>query len=151
MVETMTSELSRQMLIFHRLYNEKIAKRFRATHTATISQTEFLLMCIVNECGEIAMSDLCERAMMLKQQVTKTVNQLEEKGLVLRQRSQKNRRMVNVRATEAAQVLQHEVVAAVHEELTRIFCQLDQQTAGEYLGAIQTINRILEQFPVGKS
>ena len=32
-----------------------------------------------------------------------------------------------------------------------IFCQLDQPTAGEYLGAIQTINRILEQFPVGKS
>ena len=151
MVETVTSELSRQMLVFHRLYNEKISKRFRATHTATISQTEFLLMSIVIECGQIAMSDLCERAMMLKQQVTKTVNQLEEKGLVVRERGETNRRTVHVRATEAAHALQREVVAAVHEELTRIFSQLDQQTAGEYLGAIQTINRILEQFPVGKS
>lgn len=149
--QPMTSELSRQMLIFHRLYNEKISKRFRATHTDTISQTEFLLMSIVIECGQIAMSDLCERAMMLKQQVTKTVNQLEEKGLVVRERGETNRRTVHVRATEAAHALQREVVTAVHQELTRIFGQLDEKAVEESLGAIQTINRILEQFPVGKS
>lgn len=151
MVEPMTSELSRQMLIFHRLYNEKVSKRFRATHTDTISQTEFLLMSIVIECGEIAMTDLCERAMMLKQQVTKIVNQLEEKGLVVRQRSQQNRRTVHVSATDAAHALQREVISAVHQELTRIFGQLDDQAVEEYLSAIRTINRILEQFPVGKS
>jgi len=150
MHEAMTSELSRQMLIFHRLYSEKVSKRFRAMHTDAISQTEFLLMCIVIECGEIAMSDLCERAMMLKQQVTKTVNQLEDKGLVIRRRSQQNRRTVHVQATEAAHSLQREVMTAVHQELTRIFGQLDEKAAEEYLGAIQTINRILEQFPIGK-
>ena len=82
MQEEITSQLSRQMLLFHRLYSEKISRRFRALHMDATSQAEFLLMAIVTEHGEIPMSELCDRAMMLKQQVTRLVNQLEEKGLV---------------------------------------------------------------------
>jgi len=150
MQQNLTSELSLQMLIFHRLYNEKITRRFRNTHTDAISQTEYLLMSIVIECGQIAMSDLCERAMMLKQQVTKTVNQLENKGLVTRERGVVNKRTVAVKATDAARKLQHEILTAIHAELTRIFSQLDEQAAEEYLRAAKTINGILERFPVGK-
>ena len=150
MQEDITSQLSRQMLLFHRLYSEKISRRFRALHMDAISQAEFLLMAIVVEHGDIPMSELCDRAMMVKQQVTRLVTQLEEKGLVQRQRSQLNRRVVIVSATDAARTLQQDVVQAVHGELTRIFSQLDEPALTEYLGAIKTINGILEQFPVGK-
>ncbi len=150
MQEEITSQLSRQMLLFHRLYSEKISRRFRALHMDATSQAEFLLMAIVTEHGEIPMSELCDRAMMLKQQVTRLVNQLEEKGLVQRRRSPQNRRVVIVQATDAARALQQDVIRAVHGELTQIFSQLDEPALTEYLGAIGTINRILEQFPVGK-
>jgi len=150
MTDHLTGRLSWQMLHFHRLYNEKISRRFRNMHMDATSQAEFLLMGIVVQHGEIPMSELCERAMMLKQQVTKLVNQLESKGLVVRRRSEQNRRVVNVLPTDAATQLQQDVIRAVHEELSRIFSQLDEDALEEYLGAMETVNRILEKFPVGK-
>lgn len=48
----------------------------------------------------LPMSELCERAMMRKQQVTQNVNQLENKNLVLRVRTSENRRVVWLEPTE---------------------------------------------------
>ena len=105
MQEEITSQLSRQMLLFHRLYSEKISRRFRALHMDATSQAEFLLMAIVTEHGEIPMSELCDRAMMLKQQVTRLVNQLEEKGLVQRLSVEQDARLKKLILTEKSAML----------------------------------------------
>jgi len=150
MREGITKELSSQMVLFHRLYNEKISKRFRALHVAELSQAEFLVTAIVAEHDGLSMSELCDRAMMLKQQVTRMVNQLEEKGLVTRERCADNRRVVRLHATEAARALMDKLHAAVQQEMDSILSALDDNALEEYLRAMQTINRILEQLPVGK-
>lgn len=149
--EGVTKELSSQMVLFHRLYNEKISKRFRALHVAELSQAEFLLAAMVTEHDGINMSELCERAMMLKQQVTRIVNQLEEKGLVVRERCADNRRVVRLHATDAARALMEKLHAALHQEMEHILSEMDDGALEEYLQAMHTINRILEQLPVGKN
>ena len=146
-----TRQLSHQMLIFHRLYNEKVSRRIRAIHVDALSQTEFLLLAIVLEEGCIPMSELVTRSTMKKQQVNQMVNQLEEKGMLIRQRSQTNRRTVQLVPTEAAQTLQKQVIEDIESELAGLFGQLDDSTTGEYLQAIETINRILERFPAGNA
>ena len=150
MQDSRTGRLSAEMLHFHQLYSEKISKRFRNQHVDAVTQAEYLVLAIVAESGAVSMSSLCERTMMLKQQITRMVNQLEEKGLVQRERSAQNRRVVLVRPTQAGCSLIQEVHKAVHDELSRIFSQLDEQAVEAYLGAIETINDILERFPSGK-
>ena len=51
-------QLSREMLIFHRLYSEKISRRIRAIHVGALSQAEFLLLAIVLEHDGVQMSEL---------------------------------------------------------------------------------------------
>ena len=72
------------MLRFHRLYGEKISRRLRQLHIDRLSSNGivYLLLAIIVERKHLPISELCERAMMRKQQVTQTVNQLEDKSLV---------------------------------------------------------------------
>ena len=148
MQKNTTAALSRQSLNFYRLYHEKIARRFRALHMDELSQVEFLLMAMVAHDGPMPIKAVCERAMMLKQQATKNLNHLEELGYITRARDESNRRLVLVSPTQKAYELQSRVMKDTEEELGRIFSQLDSDAADEYLKALETINGILERFPV---
>ena len=149
MQEPIAQEMGREMLRFHRLYGEKISRRFRQLHIDRLSQTEYLLLAIIVERKHLPMSELCERAMMRKQQVTQNVNQLENKNLVLRVRTSENRRVVWLEPTEQAYEIAREVQQALVGELSRIFSQLKDDSLEESLQAMRTINRILERFPSG--
>ena len=118
MLEPMAQEMGKEMLRFHRLYGEKISRRFRQLHIDRLSQTEYLLLAIIVERKHLPMSELCERAMMRKQQVTQTVNQLEDKSLVVRVRNNENRRVVWLEPTEQALEIAREVQQALVEELS---------------------------------
>ena len=149
MQEPIAQEMGREMLRFHRLYGEKISRRFRQLHIDRLSQTEYLLLAIIVERKHLPMSELCERAMMRKQQVTQKVNQLETKNLVVRVRTSENRRVVWLEPTEQAYEIAREVQQALVGELSRIFGQLKDDSLEESLQAMRTINRILERFPSG--
>lgn len=149
MRDQITHELSSEMLLFRRLYGEKIAKRIRRIHIAALSEAEFLLTAIIAENDGLPMSELCERAMMLKQQVTRLVNQLEEKGMMERRRSQTNRRVVHLHATQAARQLMEDVRAAVRQEMEAALRALDDETLEAYLRAMQTLNSVLQKLPAG--
>lgn len=47
--------------------------------------------------GEITATDLCAETKMLKSQMNRTLNSMEKKGLILRTRSEKDRRQVYIR------------------------------------------------------
>ena len=151
MLEPMAQEMGKEMLRFHRLYGEKISRRFRQLHIDRLSQTEYLLLAIIVERKHLPMSELCERAMMRKQQVTQTVNQLEDKSLVVRVRNNENRRVVWLEPTEQALEIAREVQRALVEELSRVFGQLKDDSLQESLQAMHTINRVLERFPSGSA
>ena len=149
-MERTAMALGRQTLNFYRLYNEKVARQFRALHTNELSQVEYLLMAIVVSDGESPVKSLCERTMMLKQQVTKTLKHLEELGYVTRERDSQNRRAVIVHPTAKAQALQERVQRDVEADLSRIFAQLDPEAASDYLASLESINSILALFPSGR-
>ena len=150
MLQDGTRELSHEMLTFYRLYNERIMRRFQPHRTGSLTQAEMFLLSVVIDQEEIALIDLVNRTMMSKQQVNHLLNQLEEKGLLVRRRLPENRRIVHLEPTEAALQLQSEALSDAESALEAIFGQLDAPALSEYLGAIRTINRILERFPAGR-
>ena len=104
-----TRELSRQMLAFHRLYNERISRRFQALKMRNLSHAETFLMCILLDRPGLALGELVNRTMMSKQQINHILNQLEEKALIERVRPAENRRIVVLRPTDAARALAADV------------------------------------------
>lgn len=150
MLQDGTRELSREMLTFYRLYNERIMRRFQPHRTSSLTQAEMFLLSIIVHQEEIALSDLVRRAMMSKQQINHILNQLEEKALIRRVRPAENRRIVVLQATDAARALAGDVVADIENTLAELFSSLKDAELSEYLSAIRTINGILERFPTGK-
>ena len=87
---------------------------------------------------------------MSKQQINRLINSLEEKGLLERERPAENRRTVILKPTEAAIQFAADALCEIESALSSVFDSLDERALDEYLSAIETINRILEQFPSGK-
>lgn len=93
-----------------------------------------------NENRPLTARDLCEETQMQKSQMARTLNEMEEKGLILRRRSQTDRRQVLVELNrEGAEAFfrQHtrtlEIVRAMEEKLTpekmQILCTLLAEAA----------------------
>ena len=144
-----TPKLSRQMLIVYRLYNERIMRRFQPHRARNLSQGEMFLLSILVDQGEIPLSVVVERSTMSKQQINRLINSLEE-GLLERERPAENRRSVVLKPTEAAIQIAADALCEIESALSGVFDSLDERALDEYLSAIETINRILEQFPSGK-
>ena len=140
-------ELSNQMMVFYRLYNEKVLRKFGELHRDVVPPAQYLLMGIIAEAGRITAGELSERALMQKQQVTKALNQLEDKGMIVRLRLPDNRRQVWLECTPQAIELQRAVTLETQSHLMDVFDQLEVQDMDDYLAAMLTINRILEKFP----
>ena len=149
MSEQKTSALSRQMIVFYRLYNERVMRRFAPHRAKNLSQGEMFLLSILVEHRQLPLGELVERSMMSKQQVNRLLNSLEEKRLIERTRPAENRRIVLLKPTDEAIRLANAAQSEIESALTEIFDALDERALDEYLSAIETINRILEQFPSG--
>ena len=142
--------LSDQMMIFYRLYNEKVLRKFGELHRDVVPPAQYLLLGIIAEAGRITAGELSERALMQKQQVTSVINQLEEKGLVTRARRSENRRLVWLEATSRARELEEEIVRQTQQAFGSLFESLTDEETEEYLLAMQTANRLLARLPGGK-
>ena len=81
--------------------------------------------------------------------LTTILNKMEEKGLIERTRPAENRRIVLLKPTDEAIRLANAAQSEIESALTEIFDALDERALDEYLSAIETINRILNQFPSG--
>ena len=141
--------LSQETQRFYRLYHEKISRRVRAVLGDALTPVQYLLLGIIAEEGPISMSEIGERVTMQKQQVTKALNQLEDKGMIVRLRLPDNRRQVWLECTPQALELQRAVTRETQARLSSVFDQLEEQDMDDYLSAMQTVNRILEKFPTG--
>lgn len=143
----MAEQLSRQLTEYYRLYTEKISRRFKAIYSNLLPEAQYLLLIIIAGKGRITAGALGTRAMMQKQQVTKGLNQLEQKGFIIRTRLPENRRIVWIEATDSAKALLDSIHASMQTELLDIFGRLDEKSFSKYMDALTTINEILKQIP----
>ena len=87
---------------------------------------------------------------MHKQQVTRLLNQLEQRGLIVRVRLPDDRRAVWLEATDTARTTLSELHATMVAALTDVLGQLDTATLQRYLTALTTINDILDTLPAAR-
>lgn len=95
-------------------------------------------------------TDLCKMTNMLKSQMNRTLNQLEEKLLVTRQRSTIDKRQVFV----TMNMQQCHVYEAQHEQilsiLDAVICKLGKERSQDAIKILNAISEVAEQLDLGK-
>ena len=150
MASEKSMELCRLVTQSYGLYSEKIARRFKSTHSDALSGLQYILLNLISDAERITAGDLAARAMIQKQQATKVLNQLEDTGLLERTRQSDNRRTVWLNVTEAGQQLLDGIHDEFAAQISAEFDRLDNASLDKYIDAVRTINDILTRFPVDK-
>ena len=74
-------------------------------------------------------TDLCQRTKLLKSQMNKVLSEMERKGYVQRMRSEKDKRQVLLRLTEAGQTAYAKEHSGISEILHRLVEDLGEEKA----------------------
>jgi DNA-binding MarR family transcriptional regulator len=87
--------------------------------TVRLSQQQVRLLCAINACGNVGMSELGRQTQLEKSNLSNLVDRLEQRGLVVRTRDPEDRRVTYVELTEEGTELavrsNTEVVARVNK------------------------------------
>lgn len=142
-------DLSRAILRFYWLYNEKITRPMSAACRDTFTQAQFFVLSIIASSGTLPMSQLAERIQMPKQQLTKLINQLEDGGYVLRLRRKEDRRMVYLKLTDKAGDFMGWYAKMLKASLIKAFEALTQEETETFYQCLTRIGGLLEKLPSG--
>lgn len=137
-----TDEISDVLMMAYRL-NRAFSQGREDDCPNTLSQTQVQALIMVHRQGVLNMSQLAKAMMVTRQQLTKIVDALVEKGMVERGADPHNRRHVMISASEQGDQFLHKLFM----EKTALFSErLDALGEGQserMLEAIRTIKDIL--------
>lgn len=91
-------------------------------------------------------TQLCQKTKMLKSQMNRTLNQLEERGMIRRERSSSDKRVVHIRLNSDAlkdYEKQHESIIAI---LNKIIAELGMEQTKETISILEKICDIADQL-----
>jgi DNA-binding MarR family transcriptional regulator len=83
--------------------------------TVRLSQQQVRLLCAINACGNVGMSELGRQTQLEKSNLSNLVDRLEQRGLVMRTRDPDDRRVTYVKLTEEGT----ELAVRSHTEVVR--------------------------------
>lgn len=91
-------------------------------------------------------TDLCQRTKLLKSQMNKVLSEMERKGYVQRMRSEKDKRQVLLRLTEAGQTAYAKEHSGISEILHRLVKDLGEEKALHAADIVEEITQSLEKI-----
>jgi L-2,4-diaminobutyric acid acetyltransferase len=113
------------------------SKRLNRQAGLTIPQT-VLMNAIASHPGA-TLGDITQRISLSQATVSTIIDRLEERKLVERQRNQRDKRVVNVRLTEAGVLLLAKTPAPLQQVFVRHFDNLEQQQQGAIIDSLQAV------------
>ncbi len=85
-----------------------------------LSKSQILAMLIVDRHGEVIMSEIADYLNIPLSTATGIINRLVNKGYLLRERNESDRRIVSIQLTEAGQALVAGIKVTINEYVERI-------------------------------
>lgn len=96
-------------------------------------------------CDAQNMTQLTERVLVSKQQLTQVVDGLVEKGLVVREGSEENRRLVFIRLTDAGRATLERLVRRQSEAFEAMFVGFSEEEKDIVARAVGLMRRAIQQ------
>ena len=138
--ESSPGELGERIIALIELLRRRIRPSYHATRL-TAARMSALRIIIENEWttgGQIAQIEQVTQAT-----ITRMLDGLDESGFIVREPSQRDRRIVDVRATESGRAAFREAVTAQVERLAGDLADLDAQDRSKVSEAISHLERVL--------
>ena len=125
---------------------QHMSQQFRS-HFAQMDLTfpQAMVLSVLGEDGPVPISTLAERTGSANSTVSGIVDRLEKLGLAKRQRSQTDRRVIYVSATEQYSTLRAQAVADVNSYFSAIMATLPQEDRELVAAALQKLDAALSQ------
>ncbi|MGI6538453.1 MAG: MarR family winged helix-turn-helix transcriptional regulator [Caldicoprobacterales bacterium] len=143
-----SKNFSEKTIYFSLLTVEKIIKLLKKTYKEDLTFYEFYALLTVNYYGDTTMTDFAENLGIKKQQATRIINNLVEKGYVQRIYDESDRRIVFIRLTQEAKRYLDEHKMNANALFVDSMEDIGESEIKELQNAIETINRILPKMIV---
>ena len=132
------SENSREMLsLISELSRAVRCCRKEAVLCENVTFTQFFILDRISEGGRLRLSDLHEILSVDKSTTTRLVQPLIREGLVIREKSNRDSRAVNLRLTEEGESVRHKVWACLAEFVEGIRMAIPEEKRTEVYEAVK--------------
>lgn len=128
--------------IYSNLYLEYL-KQYSATYN--VNKTQLRALMFIRNYGAISMTDLCAKLNIEKGSLTSMVDDLTQKGYVVRERDLTDRRKYLITITEKGIKLASDFMEKLNVRLEEKLFRLSEDDQQKYMEAINTLQYILNK------
>lgn len=135
-----------EIMKLYRSINEKfrMLRREQFKHLK-MTGTQGMLAGMIMHHGAMKISDLSQHMNLSLSTVSEMVNKLEKMGVLVRQRDEKDRRIVKVDLTEAYKIKSKERFAHFQQFTDNLFLNVTDEEMITMMSGLRTFNDLLEQ------
>ncbi|MBO3444798.1 MULTISPECIES: MarR family winged helix-turn-helix transcriptional regulator [Clostridia] len=126
--------------IYSSLYLEYL-KQYASTYN--VNKTQLRALLFIKNNGSISMTDLCSKLNIEKGSLTSMVDDLAQKGFVIRERDLSDRRKYLINTTEQGNEIALDFMEKLSIKLEEKFSKFSEDDRNRYINAINTLQDIL--------
>jgi len=142
-IDAIAMELSKLLPVLQ----QKLIKPFEQFAKSKISPTQFHVMFILEEKGDLSMSQLSHELLTSKQQMTPIIDKLVEHGFIEREHGKMDRRVVKITLSLSGRQFLEKQKVEVFDMLKKKIINLDDDDLSAVYKDFQEIRRVLDKLP----
>lgn len=129
--------------IYSSLYLEYL-KQYASTYS--VNKTQLRALIIIKNNEVISMTALCNRLNIEKGSLTSMIDDLTEKGYVMKERDIVDRRKYLISITESGEEIASDFVDKLKLKLEERLIKLTEEDKQKYIGAVKTLEEIFDKY-----
>ncbi|MDO4944470.1 MAG: MarR family transcriptional regulator [Ruminococcus sp.] len=110
-----------------------------------ITRTQQIIMLSLSVCGTLTMSQLASKINTSNEQATRAVAQLVDRGFIVRMQNPKNRRVINIKLTEEAQVFFNKMINEILDDLISKFADISDEEMERLSHSLEQVSSVLKK------
>ncbi|MGN0622029.1 MAG: MarR family winged helix-turn-helix transcriptional regulator [Porcipelethomonas sp.] len=139
--ENLTESLLRLLPVYNHCF-----QNFANLRSFDLTKTQLRILIILNQRSKITMGNLADSISASKEQTTRAVSPLAEKGYIFRSVNENNRRRLNVELTDKGEELLKKLRKACESQLIEAFEKLSETETAEFLSSLNVIINTLDKI-----
>lgn len=149
-IDLFQHELSELMTIMFRL-NRSLSQGKDCGDFRLVSPMQMQALIVIKKSGALNMTELAERLLMTRQQLTKVISAFVKKELVVRGSDPKNRRHVIISLSEKGERFLEDLVTSNPNGLSQFLSVLDDSDSRKLLDAMVMVREVLSNVEMLQS
>ncbi|MGI6570000.1 MAG: MarR family winged helix-turn-helix transcriptional regulator [Caldicoprobacterales bacterium] len=145
---SITEQFLQQTINFSLLVIEKVIKQLEQTYKSDLTYSEFFAISAVNYLGDMKMTDFADIFGIQKQQATRLINKLVEKGFIKRVYDDSDRRVVMISLTSQAKSYLEEYVAKSIKQIEKSLSGFSDSELQKLQRTMETMSQMLARIDV---